>query len=147
RIPVHFGGKADHNSISDILLKRPSNGVNDQNWEFLSLGIGGFGGLKVSVTRGDSQVNVSTIYGLSAGSLTVAESETQNGEQIKDITQPLVDKYVKPIEEKDGGDGTLIVVAGEERDGTLVINKSGHLSVGSLSGYKLGAFTTVSKRG
>ena len=71
--------------------------MNDKNWEFLSLGIGGFGGLKVSVTRGDSQVNVSTIYGLGAGSLTVAESETQNGKQIKDITQPLVDKCMQNI--------------------------------------------------
>ncbi|CAG2180448.1 unnamed protein product, partial [Oppiella nova] len=32
KIPAHFGGKADHNSISDNLLKRPSNGVNDKNW-------------------------------------------------------------------------------------------------------------------
>ena len=69
--------------------------MNDKNWEFLSLGIGGFGGLKVSVIRGNSQVNVTTIYGLGAGSLTVAESETQNGKQIKDITQPLVDKCMK----------------------------------------------------
>ncbi|CAG2177917.1 unnamed protein product, partial [Oppiella nova] len=116
-------------------------------------GIGSIGATIVSVRRGKSSVTVTNAYGLGAGAVLDITAE-RNGiqrqvdesQRLKQLTQPLYDKYVKSVEEKKSSEEDIVVVieggkAGEE----VIATKEGYLTAKGAVGFKLGSITSITK--
>ncbi|CAG2175733.1 unnamed protein product [Oppiella nova] len=133
--------------------KRRQNEVQSNEEVVVLEGIGSIGATIVSVRRGKSSVTVTNAYGLGAGAVLDITAE-RNGiqrqvdesQRLKQLTQPLYDKYVKSVEEKKSSEDDIVVVieggkAGEE----VIATKEGYLIAKGAVGFKLGSITSITK--
>ncbi|CAG2178163.1 unnamed protein product, partial [Oppiella nova] len=72
--------------------------------------------------------------------------QVDESQRLKQLTQPLYDKYVKSVEEKKSSEEDIVVVieggkAGEE----VIATKEGYLTAKGAVGFKLGSITSITK--
>ncbi|CAG2175734.1 unnamed protein product [Oppiella nova] len=105
--------------------------------------------------KGKSSVTVTNAYGLGAGAVLDITKE-RNGiqrqvdesQRLKQLTQPLYDKYVKSVEEKKSSeDDILVVIEGGKAGEEVIATKEGHLTAKGAVAFKLGSITSVNKSG
>jgi len=107
------------------------------------------------VTRGKKQVNVTTVYGVGAGAVVRVREDTKGAveeptlDELNEVTQPLYDTYVKSLVEGEETDNNAVRVhlGSEGHTGFRLRDSRERLEAKVAAGFRVGARTTVSRRG
>ncbi|CAG2110713.1 unnamed protein product, partial [Medioppia subpectinata] len=116
-------------------------------------GIGAIGALKVTVSSGKKSLTISNVYGLGAGAVADinggknGNKNVDEKQEVKTITEPLYEKYMKSLSLKDSSNGLLVLAEGLNVGEAVIATREGWLDVKGASGFKLGSYTEISTRG
>ncbi|CAG2110213.1 unnamed protein product, partial [Medioppia subpectinata] len=116
-------------------------------------GIGAIGALKVTVSSGKKSLTISNVYGLGAGAVQDinggknGRKNVDEKQEVKTITEPLYEKYMKSLSSKDSSNGLLVLAEGLNAGEAVIATREGWLDVKGASGFKLGSYTEVSTSG
>ncbi|CAG2109373.1 unnamed protein product [Medioppia subpectinata] len=113
-------------------------------------GIGAIGALKVTVSSGKKSLTISNVYGLGAGAVQDinggknGRKNVNEKQEVKTITEPLYEKYMKSLSSKDSSNGLLVLAEGLNAGEAVIATREGWLDVKGASGFRLGSYTEVS---
>ncbi|CAG2113448.1 unnamed protein product [Medioppia subpectinata] len=96
---------------------------------------------------------VGNVYGLGAGAVADinggknGNKNVDEKQEVKTITEPLYEKYMKSLSSKDSSAGLLVLAEGLNAGEAVIATREGWLDVKGASGFKLGSYTEISTRG
>ncbi|CAG2118496.1 unnamed protein product, partial [Medioppia subpectinata] len=115
--------------------------------------IGSLGATVVLVKSGQKSVKISNVYGLGAGAVANinggknGRKNVDEKQEVKTITKPLYEKYMKSLDSKDSSAGLLVLAEGGNAGEAVIATREGWLDVKGASGFRLGSYTEISTRG
>ncbi|CAG2110715.1 unnamed protein product [Medioppia subpectinata] len=129
--------------------KRPETQLKSNDGFLIVEGIGAIGALKVTVSSGKKSLTISNVYGLGAGAVADinGRKNVDEKQEVKTITEPLYEKYMKSLSSKDSSNGLLVLAEGLNAGEAVIATREGWLDVKGASGFKLGSYTEISTSG
>ncbi|CAG2110331.1 unnamed protein product [Medioppia subpectinata] len=129
--------------------KRSENELKANDGLIVTEAIGSLGATVVLVRSGQKSVKISNVYGLGAGAVANINGgkNVDEKQEVKTITKPLYEKYMKSLNSKDSSAGLLVLAEGLNAGEAVIATREGWLDVKGASGFRLGSYTEVSISG
>ncbi|CAG2114765.1 unnamed protein product, partial [Medioppia subpectinata] len=133
--------------------KRPETELKANDGLIITEAIGSLGATVVLVRSGQKSVKISNVYGLGAGAVANinggknGNKNVDEKQEVKTITEPLYEKYMKSLDSKDSSAGLLVLAEGLNAGEAVIATREGWLDVKGASGFRLGSYTEISTRG
>ncbi|CAG2119490.1 unnamed protein product [Medioppia subpectinata] len=130
--------------------KKPENELKANDGLIITEAIGSLGATVVLVKSGQKSVKISNVYGLGAGAVANinggknGNKNVDEKQEVKTITEPLYEKYMKSLDSKDSSAGLLVLAEGLNAGEAVIATREGWLDVKGASGFRLGSYTEIS---